>query len=423
MNLFKVNTASMKKIASNLKSAASKTSDISNEVDGIAREIRRTNNTYNAIGNRLEQLARSENNSAKNIETLQTSLIAICTLYEDTESKIIGNTQDKSLHSIADSATQASNGVNGQQGNLLLKNTPDADKDKLIDEYEKNNPYDAKKINEFLKTGVNNKITEEDIKNIKFLIYSAPEPYKTAYLQNIWKFKIANGDNDINAFYSSSLLFGLYGRSVEYDYPDSFADDPRGPYTTFFHECGHGIDDLGDQSTPWGYDTQTFKVYSDEMGKEITVKEAIKYDVYYNEKNPHSVTSMASSIIDRGGTEAGGDIDAVIKAFQNGNPENLSDKNRELYDAILVEQTLYHNNRGAEMESVSDVYGGVSNNALSNGYYHRNDYWVDDQNPGRELWAEYFSYNMARDDKALENLKEYFPESYKVLEEYANCYQ
>ena len=48
-------------------------------------------------------------------------------------------------------------------------------------------------------------------------------------------------------------------------------------------------------------------------------------------------------------------------------------------------------------------------------------YWNNKNNAGMELWAEFYSYNMARDTENLAYLKEYFPESAKVLEGYAHA--
>ena len=50
----------------------------------------------------------------------------------------------------------------------------------------------------------------------------------------------------------------------------------------------------------------------------------------------------------------------------------------------------------------------------------KDSYWDDQKNTSRELWAEYFSYQMAGDKEALQNLREYFPEAADLLEQYAN---
>ena len=53
------------------------------------------------------------------------------------------------------------------------------------------------------------------------------------------------------------------------------------------------------------------------------------------------------------------------------------------------------------------------------GYTHKDSYWNDPFNTSRELWAEYFSYNMAGNTDALNNVREYFPEAVQILDQYA----
>lgn len=88
---------------------------------------------------------------------------------------------------------------------------------------------------------------------------------------------------------------------------------------------------------------------------------------------------------------------------------------------MVINQHNRTTGKSAQYEAVSDVYGGVSHNALRTNYGHENDYWNNKNNAGMELWAEFYSYNMARDTENLAYLKEYFPESAKVLEGYAHA--
>ena len=91
-----------------------------------------------------------------------------------------------------------------------------------------------------------------------------------------------------------------------------------------------------------------------------------------------------------------------------------------MYNAVRNEFNRTTGN-DVHYEAVTDVYGGVSHNALrNNGYGHSNDYWNDTNMPASELWAEYFSYNMANDTESLQRLREYFPETAKMLDAYAN---
>ena len=113
----------------------------------------------------------------------------------------------------------------------------------------------------------------------------------------------------------------------------------------------------------------------------------------------------------------------MIRAFQNGNKSSLSKSELALYNHVKNE---FSNSigRAEKYESVTDVYGGTSKNNITDGqgYHHSTKYWNDRSSdaPAKELWAEYFSYNMANNTENLEHLKEYFPEAAKVMDAYVN---
>ena len=285
------------------------------------------------------------------------------------------------------------------------------EKDSAIRDFEKDHPEEAKKLNDFLNSGKNNNLTDEDKRNIKYLIYTAKEPYRSIYLNNLDKIKIGDGDLGDGAFYSNG--------KINLSYPESFKNDPRGPYTTFFHEYGHGIDDRADFSSKGKYDTETYKIYNEKMGREVTLREAIEHDVYYNKDNPHSISSMAENIRQSGRSGSKGNVDNVINAFKNGSADGLNKDDRALYNAVRNEFNRTTGN-GTTYEAVTDVYGGMSRNALrNNGYGHDTDYWNNTSMPAKELWAEYFSYNMAGEQTNLDYVREYFPEAVKIMDQYA----
>ena len=174
---------------------------------------------------------------------------------------------------------------NWDDSSLRVDNPTNQDKDKLIDNYEKNHILHKLILEDFLNSDGAKGLTEDDIRNIKYLVYTADEPYRSLYLNSLLKFRIRtiNGSGGYYMPWSQGIeQTGEEGHTVTYTYPDCFADDPRGPYTVFFHECGHAIDDLNDKSQQMGYDTTSFTTYSAEMGKDVTLREAIDYDVYYN---------------------------------------------------------------------------------------------------------------------------------------------
>ena len=78
--------------------------------------------------------------------------------------------------------------------------------DTLIQDFESSHPDQTADLNDFLASGNPNDLTEGDIRNIKYLIYTAPEPYRSIYLNSLSKFEMIATDNtDKGAFYTLSL--------------------------------------------------------------------------------------------------------------------------------------------------------------------------------------------------------------------------
>ena len=166
--------------------------------------------------------------------------------------------------------------------------------DELISKFEKEHPEYAKKLNDLLASGKHNKLTEDDIRKIKYLAYTAEEPYRSIYLRLLGKYRIGEGNLKKGAYYQPGE------HTINFTYRNCFENDPRGEYTTFFHESGHAVDDLAELARQDGFDTDDFTGHSKGMDRDVTLREAIEYDVYYNQNNPHSVTSLANDIINQG---------------------------------------------------------------------------------------------------------------------------
>ena len=321
-------------------------------------------------------------------------------------------------------------------GELLLKDS-DEQKNTFIEEYERDHPETVRDINSFLYGGINNSLSSDDIRDLKYLTYHAREPYKSIFLNSLSEYRIGDLGLDNQAYYSNQ------SKTVNFDYFDDFSTNPRGSYTTVYHECGHAIDDLGDAVLKKGYDTEGFSAYCSSMRQNVTIRQAIEYDVYYNTENPHSITSIINGIKrqNKPGTGSKGSLDNVIEAYKTGqDPNSLSPDDSILYSE--VKRRFQNGLRGlsagnhAKYESVTDVYGGMTHNELIEGdddlstenigyYAHRKyddgrEYWADQAAPAKELWAEYFSYNMQGNTENLDNLIEYFPTASQLMEQYAN---
>ena len=382
-----------------------------------------TSQSYGAYG-RLDTIAEEGYNEIYRITNLGSSLYEIVKKYKETEQLLL--MYNRSINYIR------------RSGDDLLNDSKDK-KDELISRFEEEHPEWAEKLDTFLASGENNKLTDDDIRDIKYLIYNANEPFRSIYFDSLGKYSIGNADMNAGANYdySKRTVNYTYNSSFEWTYDlgkiniygDSFGQDPTGKYTSFFHECGHAIDDLGDISNTGDippYDTLKFTARSEALGKDVTINEAIYYDVYNNPDNPHSMVSIANQVKKEGipGTGSDGNVDNVLAAIRNGSTVGLSNEDLNLYNSVVnrhkyalgSEEIFY-------TESVSDIYGGVSKNTLiaDYGYGHDvNDYWAKcPDNISVELWAEYYSYNMSGSKRNLDNLLKYFPETSKILEQYA----
>ena len=385
------------------------------EIRTIRYTLRYKIAAHEMLSKRMTETADQLAKERRSLKSLREGIEQIVQQYSRTEKS---NLQDlaKVIAQIAGSAGWRQDGRSGEE----LLNTPASEMDGYISSFEKEHPEDAERLNSYLAGGQNNKLTQDDIRKIKYLVYTAEEPYRSAYLRNLDKFSIGNADlTDRGAYYSNGKVNYVYSN----DKYDSFGNDPRGAFTVFFHESGHAMDDVANVSNKNGYDTDNFTAYSEVIGKEVSVREAIEYDVFYNANNPHSVTSIAAAVCATGKSSAGasGSVENVIQAFKNGSSKGLSNDDLKLYNSVRKQFESSVGSNKAQYEAVTDVYGGMTGNVLrtSNGYGHKTSYWNDPTMAGKELWAEYFSYNMSGSKENLEHLREYFPEAANVLEKYA----
>ena len=269
------------------------------------------------------------------------------------------------------------------------------DKDEFIKIYEIYNPEKKKKLDNLL-----SKLTEEQIREVKYILYTADEPYRSIYLNELESYTIGNVSGSDTGF------FRPFDNTINVDMIAE-PTKPRGPYTTFFHESGHALD----------------------------------YN-FYNDGNFYSLTyrnSEGKSLQDVIFEDVRNDIRQTIAKYTSDEKmqENLlnyliSDKNN-LGDLTKTEEKILENVlkaykkdiTGMEKEAYSDIYGGVTDNAIVGNYSHtRENYWYDENGNATgaqavELWAEYYSYCMTGNEEAMENLREHFPNAAKFLDKMA----
>ncbi len=279
-------------------------------------------------------------------------------------------------------------------GNCQLKGgMTEADKLEFIRVYEKYNEEQAKQINELL-----TKLSEEEINRIKFYVYSAEEPYRSIYLQSVTEYSIGNISGDDTGYFTSQ------GNTINVDMSEE-PNNPRGPYTTFFHESGHAIDyNYNDDGS---YYSMTYR-----NSKGQSLQDVIYQDVSNDVKNTiRMYTSNEESIKN---------IHKYIMGADTSDINSLSKSEQQLLKNV---QAYYSDAlQGAVHEAASDVYGGVTNNIIIGSYGHRSEtYWYRDGKAtyaqSRELWAEYYSYCATGNEDSLASLTERFPNARKFLDE------
>lgn len=272
----------------------------------------------------------------------------------------------------------------------------DQDKDEFIRIYEIYNVETKKKLDNLL-----SKLTEEQIREVKYILYTADEPYRSIYLNELESYTIGNVSGSDTGF------FRPFDNTINVDMIAE-PTNPRGPYTTFFHESGHALD---------------YNFYNDGNFYSLTYRNSegqSLMDVIYEDVRNDVRKTIARYTKDKNTQE---DLLNYIMGAGSIDVNTLSEKEKQLlqYIQAYYKKDMY----GAQNESCSDVYGGVTNNIISGQYGHWSDtYWYDSKgNPtgsqAKELWAEYYSYCMTGNEEALENLREHFPNAAKFLDEMA----
>lgn len=272
----------------------------------------------------------------------------------------------------------------------------DQDKDEFIRIYEIYNVETKKRLDNLL-----SKLTEEQIREVKYILYTADEPYRSIYLNELESYTIGNVSGSDTGFFrpfDNTINVAMIAEPT----------NPRGPYTTFFHESGHALD---------------YNFYNDGNFYSLTYRNSegqSLMDVIYEDVRNDVRKTIARYTKDKNTQE---DLLNYIMGAGSIDVNTLSEKEKQLlqYIQAYYKKDMY----GAQNESCSDVYGGVTNNIISGQYGHWSDtYWYDSKgNPtgsqAKELWAEYYSYCMTGNEEALENLREHFPNAAKFLDEMA----
>ena len=295
------------------------------------------------------------------------------------------------------------NGIHGLAPGLMaalksefLNEADIKEKENRIAEFEKDNKELAKKVNKLLK-----KLDKEQIRDIKYILYSSDEHGRTLYLSELESYTIGNTKGNKTGFFTTK------NNTINVDMTKE-KDNPRGAYTTFFHESGHAID--YNHIDDGKFYSITYRNEDGESLQELIYKD-VRNDVEKTVSLYTSDEEMQRNITDH-----------IMDAGKGDVPE-LSKTEKKLLENVQ----MYYNKdlKGTSNEAGSDIYGGVTNNIIHGSYGHWSEsYWYDKNGnatyaQSRELWAEYYSYSITKNEEAMENLKEHFPNAGEMLDEIA----
>lgn len=314
-------------------------------------------------------------------------------------------------------------------GDYIAKDPDNLDKVVEILKYEDAHPDDAKRVTEFLSP-----LEEQDVMEIKYLMYTAEEPLRTISMKYLDRFKIGKTDNDIGKYkpYEDEILLNM----------EEDRDNDRGNYYTFFHEIMHAADyyygiDQGYDSyySDFHYNGQ-YTVFQDR--NEIKMNKDLNYYMYNDARN-HFDKELSKELQRTNYDHLSNDekqemIENVADnlMIQDDNYADLSPEERDLNNTIRSHYERILN--GPENNTASDVYGGITNFIITGNYGHQkkngepSEYWFVDaiggadgervREPNREGIAEYFGRTMTDEREAgIESIEEFLPTSKEFMDE------
>ncbi len=224
--------------------------------------------------------------------------------------------------------------------------------------YEERNPDDASKMddiaNQFEKAGYEG--WDKHVTNIKYLVYTAFEPYKTLFIQNASEFRFLNFD------YRGRSQYNKWKRGILINHVRM--GEKADTYNTFFHECFHNIDHI------------LGKRYEKKEGKTRAGKYFTEYYTFYGKKLNDAVFEEVDKRVDSKIREFEETKNKKLDESQTarlkncfynmidyhlfGPPHVGDDTTKAAYDYILDE--INREVKG----TANDMYGAITGNTFAN---------------------------------------------------------
>ena len=211
---------------------------------------------------------------------------------------------------------------------------------------------------------------------IAAIVANAPEPYRSLFIDNLDKIDFAQmSQADINA-----------GRPAHYDptnntlYVDfAHLDDGAYPYVTFFHEFGHGIDDVTDWTGYTSNGSSLFDILCEDVRWNIETTILTLTNPY---KDP--TDSAQNMVVDQ-------KAQAVIDAIMRRDFDWLNNLTDPIEKALYIDLKKEYSRILAGPQNVvtSDLYGGVTGNIVHGDYWHPpnrddNGHFIDSNRNGQD---------------------------------------
>ncbi len=336
-----------------------------------------------------------------------------------------------------------------------LKNSPgydtitfNEDMELLIEYYEYLNPADGKNMDKLFKGMKKSGNYDQDIKNIKFIAYTAKEPYRSVFFKYLPDMHIEDYD------YTSTQQYDYGSNELFLDFTgtDVGINDPRNPYVTFFHECGHAIDDLAvtdglfkDKFYTWTYSKNdvTFRdVITTDVNNFLSqvAEKYIRNSSYYKGASDKEIKNATEKVVNQI-MRAGNNFSSLPNELQSVYTDvrnavgyckvDISNSSDSKYKYTYQSGNAY-NLSGPINEAFSDILGGMTDNTVTgsighkkaskdltdsdynNGYADNHYYWYDEKGnitgkQEKEAFAEIFSYNMTKSVEQQDSVDNYLP--------------
>ncbi len=271
---------------------------------------------------------------------------------------------------------------------------------------------DLKKVNEFMKP-----LKTEDKIGIKAQAYSAREPYCDLFIEYLDKFKI-----------TSTTLDGVFNSSKNTLVFNVMKDrkNPRGTYYTFFHEVGHAIDYYHGVANNYGTNISDTFIGSSGMN----LSDANRLDVKIKISDEIDELFAVDSVFSEWSSEEQASAkQAVIDNLMNYNLDKATLSTDEILLHNKVKRNIEIDLQGADDNSASDIFGGITNNEIRGLFYHVADsdgsYWLNLDNTvkrltNKESFAQYYGSYMAGEPErtdGLDSINSLLPKSERVNED------